>query len=328
VQNGRVSSTPDLTRYAWLSIAAAVVTIALKTGAWALTGSVGLLSDAAESVVNLVAAVVALLALRVAALPATGKYPYGRTKAEYFSALLEGVMIFVAAAVILVTAVERIIHPRPLENLGIGLAVSVVAAVINGIVATVLLRVGRAHRSMTLEADGHHLMTDVVTSGGVLVGVGLVALTGWQVLDPLVAFGVGINIVITGSKLITDSTRGLLDITLPAEDNEAITRILRERTTPQTRFHGLQTRVSGRERHATVHVLVPDGWTVHRGHAFIEEVEEELRAAVPGLIVLSHLEPINDPASYEDIPTGHVEIHRVDSEDHHVSENPPENRAE
>jgi len=323
VQNGPVRDAPDLSKYAWLSIAAAIVTIALKTGAWLLTGSVGLLSDAAESVVNLVAAVVALIALRVAALPATDRFTYGRTKAEYFSALLEGVMIFIAAAVILVTAVERFLHPRPLENVGIGLVVSMVAAALNGAVALVLLRVGRRHRSMTLVADGHHLMTDVVTSVGVLVGVGLVALTGWERLDPIVAFAVGVNIVVTGSRLISESANGLLDVTIPSEENERITAILRARTTPETRFHGLQTRVSGRERHATVHVLVPDDWTVHRGHALIEEIEAELRAAVPGLIVLSHLEPINDPASYEDIPTGHVEIHTVGTEDHDISETPP-----
>lgn len=318
-----MQQAPDLQKYAWLSIAAAILTIGLKTGAWALTGSVGLLSDAAESVVNLVAAVVALIALRVAAQPATHIYTYGRTKAEYFSALLEGVMIFVAASVILVTAVERFIHPRPLENLGIGLLVSVVASVVNGAVALILLRVGRQHRSMTLVADGHHLMTDVVTSVGVLAGVGLVALTGWQQLDPVVAFAVGVNITVTGAKLISESAKGLLDVTLPREENDRITDILRSHTSEEIRFHGLQTRVSGRERHATVHVLVPDDWTVARGHAFIDSVERELSEAVPGLIVLTHLEPINDPASYEDIPTGHVEIHHRDSEHHDLSENPP-----
>lgn len=311
----------DLTRFAWLSIAAAIVTIALKTGAWALTGSVGLLSDAAESVVNLVAAVVALIALKVAASPANGRYPYGRTKAEYLSAAIEGVMIFVAAAVILVTAVERFVHPRPIENVGVGLVISVVASVVNGAVALVLLRVGERHRSMTLVADGRHLMTDVVTSVGVVAGVGLVWLTGYERLDPIVAFAVGVNIVVTGVRLIMQSMAGLLDVTLPAEENARITEILRSHTTAETRFHGLQTRVSGRERYATVHVLVPDEWTVHRGHAFIDDVERELRAAVPGLTVLSHLEPINDPASYEDIPAGHVEIDGGTA--HDVAETPP-----
>lgn len=312
----------SLTRFAWLSIGAAIVTIALKTAAWSMTGSVGLLADAAESVVNLVAAVVVLIALKVAASPATDRYPYGRTKAEYFSAALEGLMIFVAAAVILVSAVERFIHPLPLENVGIGLGISLVAATINGAVGFVLLRAGRRHRSLTLTADGRHLMTDVVTSVGVVAGVGLVWLTGWDRLDPIVAFAVGVMIVITGTRLLVESTQGLLDVTLPAEENARITEILRSHTTAETRFHGLQTRTSGRERYATVHVLVPDEWTVHRGHSFIDDVERELREAVPGLITLSHLEPIGDPASYEDIPPGHVEIHPRDSADHDASEAP------
>jgi cation diffusion facilitator family transporter len=318
-----VPEARNLTRFAWLSIGAAVLTIALKSTAWLMTGSVGLLSDAAESVVNLVAGVVALIALTVAAAPASERYTYGRTKAEYFSAAIEGMMIFVAASVILVTAVERFINPRPLDNVGIGLVISVVASMVNGAVALVLLRAGRRYRSLTLTADGHHLMTDVVTSAGVLVGVGLVWLTGWDRLDPIVAFAVGINIIVTGIRLLTESMRGLLDVTLPQEDNERIIEILRRHTNDQTHFHGLQTRVSGRERYASVHVLVPDDWTVHRGHAFIEDVEHELREALPGLIVLTHLEPIGDPASYEDIPLGHVEIHLRGSADHEASETPP-----
>lgn len=313
----------DLTRFAWLSIAAAVVTIGMKTTAWMMTGSVGLLSDAAESVVNLVAGVVALIALKVAAAPASERYTYGRTKAEYFSAAIEGMMIFVAAAVILVSAVERFLNPRPLDNVGIGLVISIVASVVNGAVAIVLLRAGRRYRSLTLTADGHHLMTDVVTSVGVVVGVGLVWLTDWTRLDPIVAFAVGVNIIVTGIRLLLESMRGLLDVTLPEEENARLTEILRSHTTEETRFHGLQTRVSGRERYATVHVLVPDDWTVLAGHDFIEGIEREMREAVPGLVVLSHLEPISDPASYEDIPDGHVEIHLAGSADHDASETPP-----
>ena len=313
----------DLTRFAWLSIAAAVVTIGMKTTAWMMTGSVGLLSDAAESVVNLVAGVVALIALNVAAAPASERYTYGRTKAEYFSAAIEGMMIFVAAAVILVSAVERFLNPRPLDNVGIGLVISIVASVVNGAVAIVLLRAGRRYRSLTLTADGHHLMTDVVTSVGVVVGVGLVWLTDWTRLDPIVAFAVGVNIIVTGIRLLLESMRGLLDVTLPEEENARLTEILRSHTTEETRFHGLQTRVSGRERYATVHVLVPDDWTVLAGHDFIEGIEREMREAVPGLVVLSHLEPISDPASYEDIPDGHVEIHLAGSADHDASETPP-----
>lgn len=296
----------DLTRFAWLSIAAAILTIALKTGAWVMTGSVGLLSDAAESVVNLVAAVVALIALKIAASPATEKFPYGRTKAEYLSAAIEGVMILVAAGVILVTAVERFLKPQPLENVGLGLAVSVFASAINGAVAFVLIRAGRRHRSITLTADGKHLFTDVITSAGVLIGVGLVWLTGWNRLDALVAFAVGVNIVITGVKLITESAAGLLDRTLPAEDNDQIIAILDRRTNDDVAFHGLQTRVAGQQRYANLHVLVPCEWTVKRGHDYIEGLETELRDAVPGLRVLSHLEPAEDPTSYDDNPTGRL----------------------
>ncbi|MEE1619458.1 cation diffusion facilitator family transporter [Brachybacterium sp. J153] len=302
----------DLTRFAWLSIAAAVLTISLKAGAWLMTGSVGLLSDAAESVVNLVAAVVALIALRVAIRPATERFLYGRAKAEYFSAAVEGVMIFLAAAVILVTSVERFLNPQPLQNVGWGLAISVVASLINGGVALVLLRAGRTHNSITLRADGKHLMTDVVTSAGVLFGVGLVVLTGWDRLDPIVAFAVGVNIIVTGIGLISESVSGLLDKALPDEENEVIADILRRRTDGTVTFHGLQTREAGQEKYMNVHVLVPDEWTVKQGHDYIEELEHELMRAMPTLTVLTHLEPISDPASYEDIPEAHVPIHGDD----------------
>jgi cation diffusion facilitator family transporter len=304
----------DLTRFAWLSIAAAIVTITLKAGAWVMTGSVGLLSDAAESVVNLVAAVVALIALRVAIRPATERFLYGRAKAEYFSAAVEGAMIFVAAAVILVSSVERFLNPQPLENVGWGLAISVVASLVNGGVALVLLRAGRQHGSITLRADGKHLMTDVVTSAGVLVGVGLVVLTGWDRLDPVVAFLVGVNIIVTGIGLLTESVSGLLDKALPDEEHEVITEILRRRTGETVTFHGLQTREAGQEKYMNVHVLVPDDWTVKRGHDYIEGLEHELMGALPTLRVLTHLEPISDPASYEDIPEAAVPIHGEDEE--------------
>ncbi|GAA1285065.1 MULTISPECIES: cation diffusion facilitator family transporter [Brachybacterium] len=299
----------DLRKFAWLSIITAILTIVLKTSAWAMTDSVGLLSDAAESTVNLVAAVVALIALTVAARPATDRFLFGRAKAEYFSAAVEGLMIFVAAAVILVTAVERFVNPRPLENLGIGLLIVVVASLLNGGVALVLLRAGRTHNSIALRADGKHLMTDVVTSAGVLVGVGLVALTGWERLDALVAFAVGVNIIVTGIGLLSESISGLLDKALPDEDHEVITEILRRRTDATVTFHGLQTREAGQERFMSVHVLVPDDWTVKEGHDYIEALEDELKACLPELTVLTHLEPISDPASYEDIPEAHVPIH-------------------
>ncbi|WP_460744227.1 cation diffusion facilitator family transporter [Mariniluteicoccus endophyticus] len=303
-----MSERQDLSKYAWLSIAAAVLTISLKAGAWAVTGSVGLLSDAAESIVNLVAAVVALVALRVSARPADSKFTYGRAKAEYFSAAIEGMMIFVAAAVILVTSVERFVHPKPLEDVGLGLGISVVASLVNGGVALVLLRAGERHRSLTLTADGRHLMTDVVTSAGVVIGVLMVWLTGWDRLDAIVAFLVGINIIITGSQLVSESLEGLLDVTLPPEENAAIVGVLRRRTSQTINFHGLQTRQAGHQRYASVHVLVPAGWTVQQGHDYVEGLETELRQAVPDLEVLTHLEPLEDPRAYRDRPRGEVRI--------------------
>lgn len=313
----------DLRPFAWLSIIAAVITIALKAAAWAMTGSVGLLSDAAESTVNLVAAVVALIALTVAARPATERFLYGRAKAEYFSAAVEGMMIFVAAAFILVTSVERFLNPKPLVNLGMGLVILVVASVVNGAVALVLLRAGKRHGSITLRADGKHLMTDVITSAGVLAGVGLVALTGWERLDPLIAFAVGVNIIITGTSLLAESISGLLDKALPEEDHAVITEVLRRRTDGTVTFHGLLTREAGQQKFMTVHVLVPDEWTVKQGHDYIEDLEEELHEALPGLTVLTHLEPISDPASYEDIPAQQVRIHGDD----HDPTRPPQEQA-
>lgn len=291
----------DLTRFAWLSIAAALVTIALKGAAWLMTDSVGLLSDAAESTVNLVAAVVALVALKVALLPPDKNHHYGHSKAEYFSAAVEGLMIFIAAAVILVTSVERFINPRPLDNLGLGLAVSVVASVVNGAVAWVLLRAGRKHRSIVLTADGRHLLTDVWTSVGVVAGVALVWLTGWDRLDPVVAFAVGINILVTGWGLLRSSAAGLMDVSLPREDNERIQAILDGWSSEDVQFHAVRTRESGHRRFMEMHLLVPGDWSVKRGHDLGEDIVDSLMEAFPDLRVNCHLEPIEDPRSYEDM---------------------------
>jgi cation diffusion facilitator family transporter len=297
---GRLQQTRDLSRFAYLSIAAAVVTITLKFVAWRITGSVGLLSDAAESVVNLVAAVAVLIALKVAAMPADKNHHFGHTKAEYFSAAVEGMMIFVAAVVIVVSAVERFIRPQPIENVGLGLAISVVASLVNGAVAMVLLRAGRQHRSLTLTADGKHLMTDVWTSAGVVVGVLVVALTGIERLDPVVAFLVGLNIIWTGWKLVRESTEGLMDIAMPKEDNAAIAEILSRFVTREVHFHALRTRLSGHHRFAEVHVLVPGAWTVQRGHDLVEEVEEAVHREFGDLALTCHLEPTEDPRAYGD----------------------------
>ncbi|WP_353509704.1 cation diffusion facilitator family transporter [Intrasporangium sp.] len=292
--------TRDLSRFAWLSIAAALVTITLKTVAWQLTGSVGLLSDAAESVVNLVAAVAVLIALRVAAMPADKNHHFGHAKAEYFSAALEGMMIFVAALVILYTSVDRFLNPRPIENVGLGLAVSAVASVINGGVAIILIRAGRQYRSLTLTADGKHLMTDVWTSAGVIAGVIVVALTGINRLDPVIAFLVGLNIIWTGWKLIRESTEGLMDVALSKEENRGIAEILARFVSEDVHFHALRTRVSGHHRFAEVHVLVPGEWSVQRGHDLVEEVEAAIHEEFADLSITCHLEPAEDPRAYGD----------------------------
>jgi cation diffusion facilitator family transporter len=302
-----MESRVHLLRFAWLSIAAAVVTIALKSTAFALTGSVGLLSDAMESGVNLVAAVVALVALTIAARPADEEHLYGHSKAEYFSAAVEGAMILVAAGAIVVSAAGRLLHPRLLEHVGPGLAVTVVAAAVNGAVAAVLLKAGREHRSITLSADGRHLMTDVWTSAGVVVGVGAVALTGWEWLDPLVAFAVGINIIVAGWRLVSQSVGGLMDRALPAADHEAIDAVLdRYRTDEGIRFHALRTRAAGSRRFVSVHVLMPGAWTVQAGHNLLERLEADLELALDGASVFTHMEPMEDPASYAD-GRGHPE---------------------
>lgn len=291
----------DLTRYAWLSIAAAAITISLKAGAWLLTGSVGLLSDAAESVVNLVAAVVALVALRVAIKPPDKNHNFGHSKAEYFSAGVEGILIFVAAGAIMVTAVERFLSPQPLENLGIGLLIVVLASLVNGAVALVLLRKGKEYRSVTLVADGKHLMTDVWTSVGVLVGVALVWLTGWERLDAVVAFAVGVNILITGWRLISESTAGLMDVSLPKETNQQIRDFLASYSSEEIQFHALRTRESGARQFMEVHMLVPGHWSVQDGHTVMEDIIDDLHELMPELRVHVHLEPIEDPRSYEDV---------------------------
>ena len=300
-----VVSTPskpvDLSRFAWLAIAAALATITLKTGAWWVTGSVGLLSDAAESVVNLVAAIVALVALKVAAMPADRNHNFGHSKAEYFAAAVEGIMIFIAAGVIIVFAIQRLLNPRDLEAVGLGLAISLVAAAINGVVALVLIRAGRRYRSITLRADGQHLMTDLWTSVGVVVGVALVGLTGWNWLDSAVAIAVGINIMWTGYRLIRESTDGLMDVSLPKEDNARLREILALHQGDEVDFHAVRTRESGARQFMEMHMLVPGSWTVQQGHDAMEDLIEEINVEFPDLRVTGHLEPIEDPRSYEDM---------------------------
>ena len=296
----------DLTAWAWLSLGAAVATIALKGGAYVITGSVGLLSDALESVVNLVAALMALLALRIAMRPPDASHPFGHGKVEYFSAGAEGLMIVAAAAMIIYSAVERLISPRPLEDLRLGLAITVLATVINGVVGLLILRAGRRHRSLVLVADGHHLLTDVWTSVGVVIGVAAVGVTGWLPLDSIVAIGVAANIVWMGVRLMRSSVHGLMDHALDDRDVGLIVECLRECMVdePDVLIHGLRTRESGRERFVSMHVLVPGDWSVARGHEVLELIQSRLVNLLPEIQVHTHLEPREDPRSYDDAEGG------------------------
>ena len=290
----------SLTRFAWISIAAAILTIALKSVAYFLTGSVGLLSDALESIVNLVGAIMALAMLTVAARPADDDHTYGHSKAEYFSSGVEGTLILIAAISIIWTAAPRLLNPQPLEQVGLGLAVSVVASIINMAAAYVILQAGKRYKSITLEADAHHLMTDVWTSVGVLGGVGIVALTGWQRLDPIVALIVAANIIWAGVRIVRASVLGLMDTALPDSERAAILNVLDVYKQQGIQYHALRTRQSGSRRFISFHVLVPDAWTVLEGHQLLEKIEAEVRTALPDITVFTHLEPLGDPTSFDD----------------------------
>jgi cation diffusion facilitator family transporter len=296
-----VQERRSLLRFAWLSILAAVVTIGLKGGAYLLTGSVGLLSDALESLVNLVAAVAALVALAFATRPPDEEHAYGHDKAEYFSSGFEGALILVAAAGIAWAAVERFLYPQPLGAVGPALAVSALASLVNFGVARVLRRAGREHGSITLEADAEHLMADVWTSVVVIAGVAAVAFTGWGWLDPLLALAVAANVLRTGVDLLRRSGAGLLDAGLPPEERAAIQDVLDAYAAEGLRFHALRTRQAGARRFASVHVLVPGAWTVQRGHNVVEQIEGDLRSRLPNLSVVTHLEPVEDPVSWADV---------------------------
>lgn len=286
--------------YMLLSLAAAVATIVLKTVAWRLTGSVGLLSDAMESVVNLVAALGAIWALTLAAKPADRQHQYGHFKAEYFSSGLESVLIVVAAIAIMHAAIGRLQQPQPLEQLDIGLAISLAATALNGLVAWVLLKASRRFDSITLRADAHHLLTDVWTSIGVVVGICLVKLTGLTILDPLIAIAVALNIVVAGWKLFHETASGLLDRSLPDHEQQLVEDLLAACETDEIRFHALRTRVAGSRRFIAFHVLVPGHWTVQAGHDLCDQLERKVAATLTRTHVLTHLEPIEDPRAWED----------------------------
>lgn len=288
-------------KFAVLSIAAALATIALKALAWWITGSVGLLSDAIEGTINLVGATVALAMISVAARPPDEDHAFGYTKAEYFSSGLEGTLILVAAVAISIAAVDRLITPRPLEHVGAGLAVSAAAALINYGVARRLYQAGRHYRSIALEADARHLMTDVWTSAGVIAGVAAVALTGWERLDPLIALAVAANILWSGYRLMQRSIHGLLDRALPPDKMQALRDALERHRARGIDFHALRTRQAGTRSFVTLHVLVPAGWTVAQGHDLAHEVEKDIRAALPDAVVMTHVEPLGYPESYQDV---------------------------
>jgi cation diffusion facilitator family transporter len=291
-----------LTRFAWLSIAAALVTITLKAVAYLLTGSVGLLSDAVESVVNLVGAIMALGMLTIAAMPPDDNHSYGHSKAEYFSSVVEGILILVAAGSISYAAIERLIHPRPLEQLGFGLLVSVLASLINFGASRILMKAGKQHNSITLEADAQHLMTDVWTSAGVLVGVGIVALTRWLPLDSIMGLIVAVNIVWTGYKLISRSVSGLMDVALPDTEQKAIDDVLAKYRKQGVEFHAIRTRQAAARRFVSIHVLVPGAWTVHDAHHVAENIEHDIHTALGEAVVATHIEPVEDEISMDDIP--------------------------
>jgi cation diffusion facilitator family transporter len=290
----------SLERYAWLSIAAALVTISLKGIAWWLTGSVGLLSDAVESLVNLAGAIMALAMLSLAARPADFNHTFGHGKAEYFSSAFEGFLILLAAIAIGYAAVERFLNPQLLEAVGVGLIVSAAAAVINLVTARTLMVVGKRHNSITLEADAHHLLTDVWTSVGVIAGVGLVWLTGWLWLDPAIALIVAANIVRTGWHLMRRSAAGLMDVSLDEPEIDAIAAVLDKYRQQGLDFHALRSRQAGRRTFVTMHVLMPGGWTVQQGHDWSEQIEADVRRVVPHAHVTTHLEPKEDPVSWVD----------------------------
>lgn len=295
-----IENRSRLTRFAWLSIAAAFLTIGLKVAAYFITDSVGLLSDAAESLVNLVGAVVALIMLTIAARPPDDEHAYGHGKAEYFSSGVEGALIFIAAVSIGYAAVQRWLNPQPIESPGAGLVVAAIASAINFGVAQILKRAGKQYDSITLEADAQHLLTDVLTSAGVILAIAAIAFTGWNWLDPLIALAVAANILWTGFQLVRRSVQGLMDTMLPPDELEKIQAAIEPYKTEGVEFHAMRSRQSGARRFVSMHVLVPGDWTVQRGHQLLEKIEKDIRTRLPAITVFTHLESLSDPTSYDD----------------------------
>jgi cation diffusion facilitator family transporter len=289
-------------RVALLSVGASLATMALKFGAYYVTGSVGLLSDAMESLVNLTAALIAFTALSIADRPPDDTHTYGHDKVEYFSSGAEGTLILVAAVSIIYAAIQRLLNPAELENLGIGTAIALVASAINLGVARVMLRVARTHDSIALEADAHHVMTDVWTSVAVVVGIGIVWLTGWTWLDPLIAIAVALNIIWVGVNLIRRSTQGLMDFALPPEEVTVIQETIADVAGPFTPYHGLRSRKSGARRFVDFHLLVPGETSVQEAHDLVEQIDSRIEARLANTFVTIHIEPREDHASWD----GHI----------------------
>lgn len=298
-------ASKSLALYAWLSVFAALLTIGLKTFAWWSTGSIGLLSDAAESSVNLVGALATLVALRVAIRPPDQQHPFGHGKAEYFSAALEGQMIFLAALFILHSATLRLLDPQPLEQVNQGLTLGVAAAIVNAIVGIILLRAGRKQGSAALQADAKHLLTDVWTSAGVVVGLVLTQITGLHWLDPVIALGVALHILWVGWTLVSESVSSLLDRAWEPDDRQKLVDLLAGFQSDTTRIHGLRTRMSGRQQYAELHVLVPGSWSVAQSQEVVTQIKSVVSQAFANTKLSCEIQPLDDPHSYDDFPCEH-----------------------
>ena len=290
----------SLTRFAWISIAAALITICLKLYAYWISNSVGLLSDALESFVNLLTAIVVLAALQISARPPDDDFTFGYSKIEFFSSGFEGGMILLAAVGIAFTAIQRMLHPQPLEQIGLGLFISASASLINLAVSRILTQAGKRYNSITLQADARHLMADVITTAGVIVGVGLVSITRLVILDPIIALLVAVNILFTGGRLLRQSYHGLMDISLPEPDLAKIQIILHTYEAQGIKFHAIRSRSAAARKFLSMHILVPGAWSVHHGHKIAEEIENEIRQELPQIAIFTHVEPIEDPVSFED----------------------------
>lgn len=287
-------------KYAWLSVGTAVLTISIKYIAYLVTGSVGLFSDALEGIVNLVAALVVLTTLKIVEQPPDETHPYGHDKAEYFSSGIEGTLIVIAALTILYTSVQRLLTPEPLEQVGLGLILALVASAINFVVGQLLIRTGKQHDSISIEADGKHLMSDVWTSVGVVVGVGIAVLTGLEWLDPVVAIIVGLKIGWEGISIFRRSSQGLMDSAIEPNERELVETILNTYCQHGIEWHALRTRQSGSRRFISVHILVPGSWTVQQGHDLAENIEAHMRRQINHCSVFTHVEPLEDPRAFGD----------------------------